>query len=235
MTVSAIIDKRVQRFLEKESGYPTESFPTDGIELRQSSARKDSFNNRLRIFRLGNGAVATGTLQTCRVIESLIASITIWELFSPVGRFLLERALDPYPVWSTFDYFLRDQHALVLPDMPDSCRKLPSLPDTIPADSDLPYPPLGQESFGAFGIYRSEKLVASSAISCRHPGIVQLSVTTDEGFRGKGFGASVVAAATTWVLDRAAIAHYSVYSSNIPSLLLVRKLGFCHHFQTIGA
>ena len=196
MTVSAIIDKRVQRFLEKESGYPTESFPTDGIELRQSSARKDSFNNRLRIFRLGNGAVATGTLQTCRVIESLIASITIWELFSPVGRFLLERALDPYPVWSTFDYFLRDQHALVLPDMPDSCRKLPSLPDTIPADSDLPYPPLGQESFGAFGIYRSE---------------------------------------TTWVLDRAAIAHYSVYSSNIPSLLLVRKLGFCHHFQTIGA
>jgi hypothetical protein len=235
--MTQIDDVRIRRFLQNESGLDLEHLPTSGIDLYESSARSDSFDNRMRIFRVGNAALATGTPEVIGAIEPLLVKITVWELFSPVGRYALERILDPYPVRLGFDYVLADKSMLHMPKLDSATTPvhLPSLPHDLPNRKQLPHPRPGHDAIEAYGMYCDQKLVATSGFYCRTADVVGVTVSTDDSYRERGFGTAVVAALTKWILEHDAVAHYAALSSNIPSLLLARRLGYGLAWQTLGA
>jgi RimJ/RimL family protein N-acetyltransferase len=56
--------------------------------------------------------------------------------------------------------------------------------------------------------------------------VASYGVGTDPACRSRGYGLTVVSAATRWILDQDQIAVYGAYANNIPSLRIARRLGF---------
>lgn len=232
------MDDRVRLFLEKDSGFALTSFPTHSLEIRQSAARTDEPGNRMKIYRLGNAALATGIPRAVSAVEPVIQSLDILELFSPVGLAELRRALGPEDAESLsngFDYTMTNRTSLRLPNLSPMPEQLPELSDESPGQAELLAPMPRQKAVGAFAICRDGRKASTSGIVWRCPGFVEIVVSTEEPYRGRGYALAVVAAAAQWILERGAVAHYGAITTNVPSLRIARRLGFTLTWQTIGA
>ncbi|MDY7011261.1 MAG: GNAT family N-acetyltransferase [Planctomycetota bacterium] len=232
------MDDRVRLFLEKDSGFALASFPTHGIEIRQSPARTDEPNNRVKIYRLGNAALATGIPRAVYAIEPVIRSLDILELFSLIGLAELRRALGPEDAETLsngFDYTMTGLSDLRLPKLSPMPARLLELSDVPPEEAELSAPMPQQKAVGAFAIYQDGRKASGSGIIWRSPALIEIVVSTEQEYRGRGYALAVVAVAAQWILNRGAVAHYGAFTTNIPSLRIARRLGFTLAWQTIGA
>ncbi|UCC68710.1 MAG: phosphotransferase [Armatimonadota bacterium] len=83
--VTVDLDQRVRFYLGRELAFPLDSSPCAGVEVRESPKRSDERENRLSVVRIGNGALATGIPRVAAAISPVIGSLTVEELFSPLG------------------------------------------------------------------------------------------------------------------------------------------------------
>ena len=228
------LDDRVRFYLERELGFPLDSFPRAGIAVSESPKRTDEPRHRMLIAGIGHRALATGTPRVVSAIGPVIRTMSVWELFSPLGLAELGRVLQPENpdvAELCFNYTLTSEHYRAPRQRSRAPVKLPDLDThTPPDDADLlkgpQVLPPGQDFVPAFAIYQDDRQVATSGIRWRAPGFVEIGVGTEEGYRGRGYGRAVVASAAEWILSQGTVACYGAVPANIPSLRIPRGLGF---------
>jgi len=238
--MSNVTDERVRKFLEKDSGIMFSAFPREGIMVQQSQARTGEPKNRIKIYRVGNGALATCIPHFQATIESVIQEMDMWELFSPIGLAELQRAISTDAAKTLaigFDYTMTDLSQLQFDFDSVSVKPVKSkrLSDTPPSEMELQLPMIKQKKIEAFVIYQNDEKASVSDVVWRTRRVIEIGVATNERYRSRGFAASVVAFAARWILQRGAVAHYGVEVDNIPSIRIARRLGFNLTWQTIRA
>ena len=249
------LDPRVQSYLEGRMGLPLAAFPRASMGVRESPKRTDEHGNRLFIVRIADGALATGIPRIVAAIAPVLRSMTISELFSPLGQAELGRAMEPggiAPLALGFDYTLAGQRDF----RPVKTRHTPvalTRKDIPPEQLQLrmserrPHVEAKQEDFvWAFACYHDDadatatelapfgpRCASIAVIIWKAPDLAEFGVGTEEGFRGRGYGLAAVSAATKFVLEQGAVAWYGAYATNVPSLRIARRLGYGLAWQTI--
>ena len=247
------MDARVRRFLERELGFSLETFPKEGVEVRESPARNDKRGNRLRVIRIGEAGLATGISRIADAIAPVVGSMSIWELFSALGIAELRRALSPEDgkgLEIGFDYTLTRPSDFIPAETAHKAVALRKA-DIPPCQFDLRVKerrkPVAEDFVWAFACYHEDRdakpvtlpefgprCAAVAVIIWRDvPDIAFYGVGTEENYRGQGYGLAVVSAATEWTLKQGAVAYYGASASNIPSLRIARRLGFSLTWETI--
>ena len=249
------MDSRICLFLDKELGFPLVSFPTDGIELRESPKRSDDPRNRLRIVRIGNAAVVTAIPRILEAVTPAICSMSIWELFSPLGEAELARALGPddgESLCHAFEYILSDPQRFrpaVTPHEPVALTKKDIPPEQFEDRMSERRQPVADDFVWAFACYHDDSdakatelapfgpRCASIAIVIWNegPDIATYGLGTEAAYQGRRYALATVSAATQYILDQGTVAHYEAFTSNIPSLRIPRRLGFSLVWQEIKA
>lgn len=237
---------RVRLHLERELGFSLQSFASSGIDIRESSKRTDEPGNRLLIHCMadGDGTLVTGTPSVISAITPAIQNMSIYELFSPLGIAELRQALQPDDHEKLFDepgfdYTLTNEGDFLPAKtlrMPVALMKADIPPDQFDRRMSERRRPTPEDFVWAFVCYREGQKVAGSVIIWGDdPDIAEFGVTTEEKYRGQGYGLAVVSAATQWILEQGAVPSYGAFASNIPSLRLARRLGFTLTYLTIRA
>ena len=232
-------DPRTRFYLERELGFGLECFPAGGIAICESPQRTDEPLERLRIIRVGDAALASGTAPIVSAISQISRAMSVWELFSAVGVAELERALCPHKVEELFAYTLQSRAGLYPQNPVHDAVRLPTLTDAPPNEAELQYSrqrlPPGRDFVLAFSAYDDGVQVARSGVRWVAPGLVEIGVDTNREHRGQGYGLTVVQAAAQWVLARGAVALYRAKPSNIPSVRIAKRLGFALTYQELRA
>jgi RimJ/RimL family protein N-acetyltransferase len=247
------MDVRVRRFLERELGFSLETFPKEGVEVRESPARSDKRGGRIKILRIGDSALATGIPRLVDAIAPVVRSISVWELFSPLGIAELRRVLSPEDgkgLEIGFDYTLISPSDFIPAETahkPVALRKADIPPCEFDSRMRERRKPVAEDFVWAFACYHEDRdaksvtlpefgprCAAVAVIIWRDvPDVAFYGVGTEENYRGQGYGLAVVSAATEWTLKQGAVAYYGASASNIPSLRIARRLGFSLTWETI--
>jgi RimJ/RimL family protein N-acetyltransferase len=248
------VDDRVRLYLEEALGFSLDAFPSAGAEVRESSARADGRDARLRIVRIGDAALATGIPRVAAAIRPAVECMSIEELFSPLGLAELSRAMQPEDAESLahgFDYVLTSRTGFRPAETPHEVVPLTKR-DIPPEQFELRMSERRESECDdfvwAFARHHDDPEAvatenalfgprcASIAIVIWHtPQLAGYGLGTDEPFRGRRYALAVVSAATEFILRQGAVAWYQAYTTNIPSLRIPRRLGFRFAWQTIWA
>jgi RimJ/RimL family protein N-acetyltransferase len=214
-------------FIELALGFSPRSFPRGAIELRETPVRQDQPGDRMMIRRIGSDALATGIPRVLEAIGPVVRSMTLWELFSPLGELELRRALrlgENEKLWHTFNYTVIDRREFRPHAAAEKAVCL--LPDGFQ---------VGPDDMDAFAIVESGKQIAVTSIRSKVPSYVYVGVATAKEHRGRGHGLAVVSATTDWILTQGAVAHYNTHLDNTASLRLARRLGYVLTSELISA
>jgi RimJ/RimL family protein N-acetyltransferase len=252
------MDDRVRRYLESKAGVSLSALPIDGIAVRESPKRTDERGNRVAAQRVAgwNGILVTVKPGTADAITRAVRQMTSCEIFSPLGRAELCRALglsdEPPPQYYLYGF------VYVLTSIEDFCPAQTTLRATPLKKKDIPREQFGmrmsqrrqppaEDFIWAFACYRDDPAFqatelapfgaqcASIAIAMWKDGpVVEYGVETEESCRGQGFGLAAVSATTKWTLEQGEVAMYGAYANNIPSLRIARRLGFTFLNQEMG-
>lgn len=250
------LDRRIRSYLECKMGFPMATFPRTGVELRESPKRTDEPGNRLLIVRIEDGVLATATPRVLTEISQVVLSMSISEIFSPLGLAELGRLTDPggiEPLAFGFEYALTDRRDLrpaKAPYTPVALTKkdIPLEQFQLRMSARRPPSEANQEDFvWAFACYHDEadaaepelapygpRCASVAVIMWEAPDLAVLGVETEEAFRGRGYALAAVSAATRFILEQGAVAWYGAYATNIPSLRTARRLGYEFIWQAIG-
>jgi RimJ/RimL family protein N-acetyltransferase len=237
------VDDRIRADVEGYLGLPLASFPTTGIEIRESSKRKEEPGQRMQIVRIDDGAVATGTTRILALITPVLGTMSIWELFSPLGMAEVSRVLpaeDRRTLFQDFVYYLtgaEDFRAATGAHVPAPRTKadIPS-PELELRISQRRSPSEAEGEFvWAFVCRQGEEEASCAVIMWHTPDVADIGVETGEKYRRRGYGLACVSAAAQYILEQGGVATYSARVSNIPSLRIARRLGFTLTYQAIGA
>lgn len=253
------MDYRIRKRIERTSGLPFQMFPDEGVCVCVSDARTDKPKNRLLVERVigKNGVLVTGIPRIVETVKNCAESMTSWELFSPLGLAEIKRCLptaDGECIDETYglNFVLTERKrfrpaksrhkviALRKKDVPSEQYDL-RMSERRPSETD--------EFIWAFACYHNNPSVTATELTPFGPlcasiavviwendeDIAGFGVWTEELLRGQGYALTVVSAATQWILEQKAIAWYSAYSNNIPSLRIARRLGFSLIYQSFGA
>jgi len=251
------LDDDIRSYLEGEVGFALATFPRAGVEVRESPKRSDKRDNRLCIVQIGSSALATGIPRVVAAISPVIRSLTVEELFSPLGLAELRRAMAPEDAESLahgLDYVLTDMRefrpvetphnvvALTKKDIPAEQFELRMSERRPPAEAQQ------QDFVWAFACYHDDEDAEATELApfgarCASIAIViwkteelaGYGLGTEEAYRGRGYALAAVSAATRFILEQGAAATYGAYTTNIPSLRIPRRLGFTYAWRTIWA
>lgn len=244
------MDDRVRRYLEGKAGVSLSASPIDGITVRESPKRTDERGNRVVAQRVAgwNGVLVTVGPGSVDAITHAVRQMTSCEIFSPLGRAELCRALglsdEPPPQYYLYGF------NYVLTSIEGFCPAQTTLTATPLRKKDIPREqfemrmserrqPPAEDFIWAFACYRDDPTFratelapfgaqcASIAIAIWKDGpVATYGVGTEESCRGQGFGLAAVSATTKWILEQGEVAVYGAYANNIPSLRIARRLGF---------
>lgn len=252
------MDTRIVARLEREAGLPIEAFPTKGIAIVESPKRTDKQGNRLLIQRIAerDGVLITAIPSIIEAISSVVETLFLWEIFSPIGVAELRRALPSDDVGegyeTGFDYVLTD-HNRFRPAVTQHTPIPLTEKDIPPKQYELRMSerrqPVANDFVWAFACYHNDSDAVATDLTLFGPrcasiavimwgedhDIATIGVRTEEAYRGQGYGLAVVSAVTQWILDQGAVAWYGAFADNIPSLRIARRLGFALLCQTVGA
>jgi RimJ/RimL family protein N-acetyltransferase len=213
-------------FIELALGFSPRSFPKRGIEFRETPVRLDQPTDRMMLRRIGSAALATGIPRVLDAIGPVVRSMTLAELFSPLGVLELQRAMRPGEadnLGQTFHYTMIDQREFrPWPGQERATCLLPSDFTVQRQDTD------------AFAVIEDGERVAITSICSPLPHYIYIGVDTVEKRRQRGYGLAVVSATTDWILRQGAVAHYNTKLTNVASLRLARRLGFVLTSEVIG-
>ncbi|MBN1247711.1 MAG: hypothetical protein JXC32_08640 [Anaerolineae bacterium] len=243
------MDSRLQRYLESKAGVAL-SPQIDGIVVRESPLRSAKRGNRVVVQRVAGlgGVLITVPPGTAGAITQVVRQMMPCELFSPLGRAELCRALgrddEPPPEYYLygFDYVLTDIEGFRPVQTPHETTPLRK--KDIPAEQfalrmSERRQPVAEDFIWAFACYRDDPAFqatelaafgpkcASIAIAIWREGpVATFGVGTEPACRGRGYGLAAVSAMTQWLLAQGEVAVYGAYANNIPSLRIVRRLGY---------
>lgn len=226
------MDARVKAYIEKELGYSIASFPSEGIDLRESDQRSDNPGSRMFLIRIEHAAVGTAIPRVLHAIRPVIHELDLWEVFSPFGAAELTRALHDEEIkvkGGAFHYTLIPEQ--YLEPIKVGIHVIPLLNTKMVPSPEI----FDKKWFDAFAVNCEGQQVSLSRIRWKTEHFIEIAVDTVEKYRGRGFGLTVVAAATEWILSRHAVAHYPVAPDNLPSVRIARHLGFRITWQEIYA
>ena len=205
-------------FIELALGFSPRSFPNRGIELRETPVRLDQPTDRMMLRRIGGAALATGIPRVLDAIGPVVRSMTLPELFSPLGVLELRRAMRPGEaenLGQTFHYtVIGRQEFRPWPGQERATCLLP--PDFT----------VRREDTDAFAVIEGGERAAVTSIRSPLLRYVYIGVETVEKRRQQGYGLAVVSATADWILREGAVAHYNTRLTNVASLRLARRLGF---------
>jgi RimJ/RimL family protein N-acetyltransferase len=250
------IDRRVHLYLERDLGVSFQSFPRAGIDVREGPKHTDVRGNRLSILGIGDGALAVATPDVAAAVSPVLSTLTVNELFSPLGLSELGRTLRPqhapslshewdYVVTDPSEFRPADTAHVAVPlrkeNIPPEQFELRMSERRCPAEAE-------QDDFvWAFACYHGDPDTAA-ALGAFGPHcasiarviwmgreVASFAVQTEEAYRGRGYALAVVSAATRFVLAQGAVAIYSSDATNLPSLRIPRRLGYQFAWQTISA
>jgi hypothetical protein len=213
-------------FMELALGFSPRSFPKRGIELRETPVRLDQPTDRMMLRRIGSAALATGIPRVLDAIGPIVRSMTLGELFSPLGVLELRRALklgEDEKLGQTFHYTIVDRREFR--PWPGQERATCLLPPDFKTQ---------REDTDAFAVVEDNEQVVLTSIRSPLPNYIYIGVETVEKCRQRGHGLSVVSATTDWILRQGAVAHYNTRLTNTASLRLARRLGFVLTSEIIG-
>jgi hypothetical protein len=179
-------DQRVRSYLEQKVGLPLATFPSTGVQTRESPKRTDEPRNRLLIIRIADGVLATATPRVLAAISPVLRSMTTAELFSPLGVAELGRVItepgDTNPLVHGFEYGLTEQQdfrpvrsrhtpvPLTRKDVPREQFELRMSERRPPAEAD-------QEDFvWAFACYHDEVDAAETELALFGPRCASIAV-----------------------------------------------------------
>jgi RimJ/RimL family protein N-acetyltransferase len=254
---TAGLDHRVRSHLESHLGFTLASFPSSGIEVRESSQRTDERESRLSIIGIGMAALATGIPRIVASVSPVVQSMTTRELFSPLGLAELRRAMEPEDAESLahgLDYVLtsiRDlrpaetAHAAVALTKKD----IPREQYEMRLSERRPPNEAGEQDFiWAFACRHDDENAEAPELALFGPRCASIAIViwktrdlaaygvwAEEGYRRRGYALAAVSAATRFVLEKGAVAAYGAHVTNIPSLRIARRLGYTFGWQTIWA
>ena len=249
------MDKRIRELIEEELGFGLEVFPEEGVDVRPCSKRSDKRWNRVKAVRIGDAAVVTCLPSLLDTITPALRSLSIWELFSPLGEAELRRALEPEvgkDLFHGLQYVLCDGSSFRPARTPHTPRPLGK--DEIPSSQrelrmSERRQPVPDDFLWAFACYRDGENVSASDLAefgrqCvsiaiviwnEGHGIATYGLGTHEDYRGQGYALANMTAATDYVLQEGGVAHYEAAVTNIPSLRIPRRLGFSFAWQEMRA
>lgn len=251
------LDGRVHLYLQRDLGVSFQSFPRAGIDVRESPKQTDVRGNRLSIVGIGDGALATATPDVAAAISPVLNTLTVAELFSPLGLAELGRAMKPEHAESLahgMEYALTDPSKfrpadtahqpvpLRKKDIPQEQFELRMSERRSPAEAE-------QDDFvWAFACYHDDRDAVGTELApfgsqCASIAVViwmsrdvaSFGVGTEEAYRGRGYALAAVSAATRFVLEQGAVAIYGSHATNVASLRIPRRLGYQFAWQTIWA
>ena len=235
------IDNRIVFFLEKKPGLRLRYFPPSGIEVKASGNRMDLPWRRLSIMRVGDAALATTIPRLVPAVTAVTTRLSVSELFSPDGLTELQRALKPHGI----NEMREGLHFTATDRRNGGYGEFPETPVKV-LKSDKPsgnleasrYPkllPPVHDFVEAFVIYQGADKAARAGIRRHSPTFIEIGVETDEEYQKRGYGTAVVAAAANWILSQGAAVYYRVFSTNVPSVRIARRLDFDLTWQQIYA
>lgn len=242
------INPHIRAALEEGLGFPLDSFPRSGIDLRVSHARTDRPGNLLLAHRLPgcDGALATAIPRIAEAVRPLLTEMSSAELFSPLGVAELRRALSEEDGRAILEQPGLD-YAIASPEAfrPAAAghrtvlltgRDIPSVREEFSLrmgerDAD---PPEGL-AWAFVGCSGNER-VSIAVIRWDEGATAHIAIAgTKEPFRGRGYGRAAVSAATEYILAQGRVPIYGTIRSNIAALRMIRPLGYRLAFETIGA
>jgi GNAT superfamily N-acetyltransferase len=235
------MDAEIQFYLERKFGLSFNDFPSEGIEIGESTKHRDTPWKRMSIVRIGHGVLATGIARVIRAIEPVIKDMSVWELFHSTGVAELQRTLSPSDAETLregFHYSIKKKQYIRRQALSEAVTKVlesDSPLDNTEFNSGSQRTPSNQYFQPAFAIYEEDKEVASSGIHWLSSHLVEIGVETSKAYQKKGYGLLVVASATEWILGQGAVVYYRAYPSNIGSVRIARKMGFKLIWQNIYA
>ncbi|HVX47260.1 MAG TPA: GNAT family N-acetyltransferase [Mycobacteriales bacterium] len=77
-----------------------------------------------------------------------------------------------------------------------------------------------------FGFFEDSELIAASNLTWWRGALSDVGVLTRPGFRGRGVGRQVAAAAARQAISRSGVARYRALETNYPSRAIAERLGF---------
>ena len=252
------MDDRVRRYLESKAGISLCASRGNAVTVRESPKRTNEPGNRVLVQRLAgsDGLLVTVVPGSVDAIAHVVRSMTPCEIFSPLGRAELCRALGVNGRAPGREYIYGFES--VLTNLEDFCSAetrhtvTPLTKQDIPAEQfglrmSERRKPVSDEFIWAFACYRNAPefraaelapfgaQCASIAIVIWKDGpVATYGVGTEEGLRGQGYGLAAVSAATKWILEQGEVTVYGAYANNIPSLRIARRLGFALLQQEMG-
>ncbi len=251
----ALLDNTIRRLLQEELGFSLETFPEKGVHVCTSLKRSDQRWNRVKAVRIGDAAVVTCLPSLLDTITLAIQSMTIWELFSPLGEAELRRALGSEvgkELFHGLEYVLSDRSsfrpartphtagALGKDDIPSSQRELRMSERRRPVSDDFLWAfacYLDGENVSASDLAEFGRQCVSIAIVIWNEGhgIATYGLGTHEDYRGQQYALATMTAATEYILRQGGVAHYEAAVTNIPSLRIPRRLGFSFAWEEMRA
>ncbi|MBT4504845.1 MAG: GNAT family N-acetyltransferase [Gemmatimonadetes bacterium] len=180
--------------------------------------------NRLLIRRIGSRGVALAAPEIIDVVRATIDCLHTWELFSTLGVAELDRALHRVgheALGGAIHYTLSETDYASGGPVTDACSERLLLSDDPPIDGHF-----DGDYLDAFAVEEDGKCVSKAQIRWKTKEFIEIAVDTEVGYRGRGYGRAVVAAATDWILDQGAAGHYPVTPDNLPSCRIARSLGY---------
>ncbi len=244
------MDDRVRRYLEGKAGVSLSIPPIDGIAVRESPRRTGEPGNRVvaQWVAGSNGVLVTVMPGTADAVTRAVGQMRFCELFSPLGRAELCRALglidEPPPQYYLYGF------EYVLTSLADFCpagttsmatplRKKDVPPEQFEMRMSERRQPPAEDFVWAFACYRDDpafqatelapfgaKRASIAIVIWRDGPVATFGVGTEESCRGQGCGLAAVSATTKWILEQGEVAVYGAYADNIPSLRIARRLGF---------
>ena len=235
------MDARIRFYLERKFELSLRDFPSEGIEIRESTIHRDAPWKRMSIVRIGQSVLATGIPRVVQAIRPVIQDMSVWELFHSTGASELQRALNPSDAATLregFHYTIKKEQYLRRQALSEMVVKV--LESNSPTHAARFKAGSQSTSSGpyfqpAFAIFQEDKEVALSGIHWISPHLVEIGVETNKAHQHKGYGLALVAAATEWILDQGAVVYYRAFPSNIGSVRIARKLGFELTWQNVYA
>jgi GNAT superfamily N-acetyltransferase len=88
--------------------------------------------------------------------------------------------------------------------------------------------------FPMVGVFDGETLVAASGYEVRQGILAHIGVLAHPDFRGRGYACKAVSQITSMLLEKNLGIQYQTLMSNLPSIIVARKLGFTEFAQTIA-
>ena len=195
------MDDRVRRYLESKAGVSLSASSIDGIVVRESPKRTDERGNRVAVRRVAgwNGVLVTVRPGSVDAIADAARQMTSCEIFSPLGRAELCRALglnnEPPPQYYLygFDY--------VLTSLDDFCPAQTTLTATPLRKKDIPREqfegrmserrqPPAEDFIWAFACYRDDPAFRATKLArfgaqCAS---IAIAIWKDDPVAGYGVG-----------------------------------------------